>query len=182
MGHKSIRVPWLFRRGTIDGDGEVSVWLSMDYWDILSLQTTNQVHHRGFHSRHPHARVIDTLKLGNRKSRRNLSSLSFKGAVINGNKIPAIPAIPQDHKHSRFTKSSKRVNTCDTSVEILLQLNLVVGPTSNWEVSQAQILNSTANAQGQAPHGPQPTHGAQTKHNSMVLGPKHKAAQQVSQV
>lgn len=58
----------------------------------------------------------------------------------------------------------------------------MVGPIGNWEVSQAQILNYTANAQGQAPHGRQPTHGAQTKHNSMVLGPKHKAAQQVSQV
>ena len=113
------------------------------------------------------------------------SSLSFKGVVTNGNKIP-VKSVSDNHQGD-VTKISKEVNTRGSIAQIVLQLNLVYGPTGEWEVHQAQIMNSSTGAQANTAKQ-NPSHPKQTAPPQKVVDPvrpkhthkeAHKAPTQV---
>jgi hypothetical protein len=63
------------------------------------------------------------------------SSLSFKVAVILGNKSTTNQASKRDISNNQNQKDLVKVNPRVTQVELELQLNLKIGPFGNWEVS-----------------------------------------------
>jgi hypothetical protein len=69
-----------------------------------------------------------------------LSSLSLKGAVMNRNKISDKSAFIGDLCHAGFKKNIKEVNSRESRVELLLQLNLVLGPRVSGKLARPKLL------------------------------------------
>jgi hypothetical protein len=100
------------------------------------------------------------------------SSLSFKGAVTNGNKI--LVKSVNDYYQGSVT-ISKEVNPRG-SIQLVLQLSLVTGPTGEWEVHQAQVIKPSTEAHSNIPkpNTSHPKHPAQPRKPVDPVRPKNK--------
>ena len=75
------------------------------------------------------------------------SSFSFKSAVMNDTIFTKNNGTQWDTSNKRDHRDTSKVNPRAPQVELMLKINLFLGPSGNWEVSEAKIIDPSVRAQ-----------------------------------